>query len=192
VEILEGLEGLRGPLRNRDWDALEGTARRACSEGDPGVADAIAAVDVSAFEAMIESDLRALSVTAWDERAAAVYWEFDPEDDWNSAFFLCASYEPEEADSDDWAADFDDETVVVGPSMPELAELYEPSWQDDEMGGACNLYLIARTMAAFGRAAARSWSAGLPLCSGYHDQQVVFRVYEPKASSLPERRLDFR
>jgi hypothetical protein len=107
-----------------------------------------------------------------------VYWEFDLDNGWQSSFFLCASYSPEEDEDDDWASDFDEADVVAGPRMPEFARLYDPAWDETEGAIACNLRLIARTLGAFGRAAAASWTSPLPLCAGYHDQEILFRVVE--------------
>jgi hypothetical protein len=179
LDIVEGLEQLRVPLRSREWEALERIARDECAAADRGISESIAEADLTAFEALLESSLRALSIRAAEEGAAAVYWEFDPDNEWNSAFFLCASYEREEAESDDWAADFDEDAVEIGPSVPEFVAVYDPAWDGSDRAEAGNLYLIARTLTAFGRAAERAWSADLPLCAGYHDQEVVFRDFEP-------------
>ena len=74
--------------------------------------------------------------------ARAIYWEFDPDNDWKSAFFPCRSYAPERAWNDDWAADYEQSAIVEGPSMPEMARLAAASWDKSAADVARNAYLV--------------------------------------------------
>jgi hypothetical protein len=69
--------------------------------------------------------------------------------------------------------------AITGPSQPELSHLYGTSWNATAVEAARNIYHVARTAVAFGQAAELVWRAGMPLCAGYHDQDVVFRLFEP-------------
>jgi hypothetical protein len=108
-----------------------------------------------------------------------VYWEVDPDNGWSSAFFPCRTYIAELERDDRWASDFDDALVVRVPGQPAFAYLYAPSWDATREVAACNHYLIARSLAALGRAAEAVGTDSIPLYAGHHDQDRVFRLVAP-------------
>lgn len=165
---------MRTWIARSDWDGLETEYAERCRLVDPIEAAAINAIDLTPYE---EALTRALGRAGnqVDRATAAVYWEFDIDNGWNSAFFMCASYQSEAARHDDWAADFDPTRVVDGPAMPDLAARKRGSWRGSETAEARNLYLVARTVAVFGRASA-AWGDRVPLCAGFHDQSILFRI----------------
>ena len=59
--------------------------------------------------------------------------------------------------------------------MVDLARSQPTTWDGDEMDAAANAYLVARTISSFGRAAT-GWTDDRPLCAGYHDQSLAFRI----------------
>lgn len=176
MDIYAELDAMRSHLRERAWLSLETQYRDLSRANDGPGAAAIEAVDLSGYQARLTDDLSRLSEAARLQPTAAVYWEFDVDNNWSSSFFLCPTYRPEADGDDDWAADFEDHDVVSGPDMTALARLYARSWNGSPAETARNLYLIARTLAAFGRAADAAWPGRLPLCVGYHDQTIVFRL----------------
>ena len=155
-----------------DMDALEDPYRRACADADPGLSRQIADLELASWGA----DLGWASVLARPSSPdiAAVYWEFDPDNGWQNAFFGCGRYRPEADGEDDWAADVLETTP--GPGNSQLAVLYDPSFDGTEFAIAGNLFLFARTFAEFVRATRSAWPERLPLCAGFHDQDSVFRV----------------
>lgn len=165
---------MRPPIADRDWDGLERLYRRRLDQVDHEAAGTIASVDLAAYESQLRQRLRDV-VQAADGSVAAVYWEFDVDNNWSSAFFLCTDYAPEEAQADDWAASFVGSNVIAGPSMPVLATLLGTTWAGGQADVSRNLYLVARTIATVGRAA-DGWPLLVPLCAGFHDQDVVFRI----------------
>jgi hypothetical protein len=165
---------MRSWIARGDWQGLEAEYAERCRLVDPVEAAAIDSIDLAAYEDALTRALDRVG-DQLDRGAAAVYWEFDIDNGWDSAFFMCPSYQPEAARDDDWASDFDPSLVVDGPAMPELAARIPGSWQGSEPIEARNLYLVARTVAAFGRASA-AWGDRMPLCAGFHDQSIVFRV----------------
>jgi len=109
--------------------------------------------------------------------AVALYFEYDLDNDWDSAFFLCPEYNPESAEDEDWACDFVDD--IAGPGFPEASELYrENNFDRTPMALGSTLYLVARTVAAFGRCAERVQLKARAICIGFHDQTPVTRVRE--------------
>lgn len=157
-------------VREGDWSALESAYHDDCAELAPAVAMVIRSTDLADYRHHLVTAVSEIKLTS----ARAVYWEFDPDNGWSSAFFLCNAYQPEGARDDEWAADFDQ--TVPGPELKDFALLYDPSFSGTAAATARNLYLFARTFAAFGTAIMPRWKLGIPLCAGYHDQANVFRV----------------
>jgi hypothetical protein len=177
VDIDAGVEAMRTRIARNEWQALESDSLANCRRSDPHASAEIEAIDLDPYVADLARAIE-LASHEIDGSVAALYWEFDVDNGWASAFYLCRTYQSERAGDDEWAADFDPEDVVPGPAMPELASLLAGSWDRTESDVARNLYLVARTVAAFGRASA-TWSSAIPLCAGYHDQDVVFRIVSP-------------
>jgi hypothetical protein len=168
------IEGMREPIAQRDWRRLERSYADACRAAAPDVESAVSEIDLSSYTDSLRSVVDRLAVEL-DGAAVAVYWEFDVDNRWSSAFYPCSSYRPESHGDDDWASDFQEDGVVAGPDMAGLAELAPKSWDGSDRDAAINAYLVARTVASFGRAA-EGWRDTRPLCAGYHDQWIVFRI----------------
>jgi hypothetical protein len=173
VDIDAGIEQMRPRIASGDWKGLEAAYEAICREADAGAASAISSIDLAPYASALEELLEAVG-TRISPTAAAVYWEFDTDNGWQSNFYECRSYRPEVDGDDDWVSDFDPSTIVRGPAMPALAARLAPTWSGTVSDTARSLYLIARTVAAFGPASA-VWLASVPLCAGFHDQSVVFR-----------------
>jgi hypothetical protein len=183
VDINARIEAMRPWVSRDDWEGLQRAFGDACRGEAPDMAQRITAVDTRPYSASLRGLLAQVG-TQLDGGVEAVYWEFDVDNSWESAVFLCRSYRPEAAGNDDWASDFDPDDVVQGPGMYELAELVR-AWNGSDEDAAVNAYLVARTVAAFGDAAA-DWRADRPLCAGYHDQWSVFRI-AAVSRDIPER-----
>ena len=186
MTIYAELDEMRPWVARGEWDGLEAEFLRRCRRADPEAAARLGSASLGGFEKELGAGLTQVHASA-DQATKAVFWEFDPDNSWSSAFFLCKSYRPEGEQDDEWAADFDEERVIAGPSAPSMAEMYEPSWDANDRVAAVNVALIAWTIASFGRAS-QAWDSDIPVCAGYHDQDVVFRVRETNPSRDVPRR----
>jgi hypothetical protein len=173
VHINSRIETMRPWVERADWAGLQRASREACRVAAPDTEPRIAAVDTRPYMAALR-EMLANAAGYLHDGIEAAYWEFDVDSSWDSAVFLCRSYRPEAAGDDDWASDFDAKRIVSGPRMVELAGFLQ-EWNGSDSAAAVNAYLIARTVAAFGDAAA-AWPIGRPLCAGYHDQSILFRI----------------
>jgi hypothetical protein len=182
VDVFARIEAMRPWIAVGEWAGLERSFRDACRADAPDREPGVSAVDLRHYTAAL-TDLIKRIPHLLGPRIAAVYWEFDLDNESSSAAFLCLGYQPEGAADDDWASEFDAERVVQGPAMPQLAGLLR-TW-DGAADAASNAFLVARTIAAFGHAAAE-WHDDRPLCAGYHDQSIVFRIL-PGRDGIPER-----
>ncbi|MEX0710190.1 MAG: hypothetical protein WD116_03190 [Chloroflexota bacterium] len=169
MTIYESLEEIRAYVRDRNWAGLEADFRASGNLGSQ-----IAAVQAGRYSNQLTAAVRLCEGRAESLDAGAVYWEVDLDNAWSSNFFICRGYRPESANDDDWAADYVDS--IDGPAMAEFAAIYDPGFDRTPEAAEVTLHLIARTLAAFGKAATKEWDSAIPLCAGYHDQHGVYRV----------------
>ncbi|WP_155008755.1 hypothetical protein [Priestia megaterium] len=104
----------------------------------------------------------------------AIYFEYDMDNNWEGAFFLCPEYIPLKEEDDDWASEWTE--VIEGPALPEFNEIYSQydGFEEDSEAGIV-IYLIARTILAF-ITSMGSFNTSLPVCIAYHDQDPIIRI----------------
>jgi len=180
MEIEAAVDAMRGFVARSDWAGLANKFAQECARVDPGAAHEAMSVDLGSYTAALTRDI-ATATEVTRPKTRAVLWEFDVDNDWSSSFFFCSTYRPEVANDDDWAADFDADMTTRSVSMPAIAALRPASWNGSDVDAARNALLVARTIACFGRASA-AWTGSTPLCAGYHDQSVVFRLVADRVS----------
>jgi hypothetical protein len=174
MTIYQSLDEIRRWIAHRDWDGLEAEFSSRCERVDPSAADRIEAIRLGDYEGFLRAALDRVQ-SAEPINTQAIYWEFNPDSGWQSAFFQCLGYQPEAAGDDEWASDFDEANVLEGPDAPGLAAEFATDWDRSDRSIAKNAYLVARTIATFGRASS-AWHSRLPLCAGHHDQELLYRV----------------
>jgi hypothetical protein len=176
--VFEELDRMR-PIANAErWTDLERefevVARRLASDVR---ADNIRTVDLTAYEAALSKHLRQAYQAARAATAAAIYFEYDLDNGWDSTFFICGAYRPEAAADDDWACDW--ESDFPGPSLDSFAALYAQNrgFAESPFATGSSLFLVARTVASFGRAALQAGTPPCVLCIGFHDQSPIQRLF---------------
>jgi hypothetical protein len=110
----DGLEAMRQWIGRHDWSGLESEFDRRCREADGSLASRIADIDLRDYEDELADCLRKAAGSIGGS-TKAVYWEFDPDNDWSSSFFLSRSYRSEAEGDDGWAADFDEQAIAPLP-----------------------------------------------------------------------------
>ena len=171
-------------IQARDWDGLEQHYHDICGQlSGPAWAERISAVSLIEYGPVLSQGLHEALARAHRLRARAVYFEYDLDNGWDSHFFICQNYRPElppshsDPDWDDWACDWIDE--VEGPSQTELAAIYQesPEFFETQLAQGLSLYLVAKTVAAFGRVSDGVDPRGIAVCLAYHDGDII-RLYE--------------
>jgi hypothetical protein len=177
-DIFEHLNSIRAVAATKDWNALESKYRATCEElSGLELAAKISALDFVSYEEALMYPLRETVSLASKSEAAAIYFEFDLDNAWSSAFFVCPDYRPEVEGDDDWAAEYDDE--VEGPDFPEASDLYlENGFDRSDRAIGATLYLVARTLVALGRTVVRTDCGAINVCAGFHEQDPVVRLQE--------------
>ncbi len=116
-------------------------------------------------------ELAAASAKA-NSQIQAIYFEyfFDGGDGSIGAFYLCTRYA---ADEDDWAAHFDPDGVITGPSVQNLLN-FDPDmeWDEPEISFV-NAYAHACLLATLGETLDAQRYRELPVGFAQHDGQIV-------------------
>jgi hypothetical protein len=184
LEVAEMLERIEPDVRAARWARVETQGRDACVRlAGPEAAKQVAAVSLHRFESELRSGLARSVKSAREVGAIAVYFEYDLDNGWEGHFFLCGEYVPqvelETADEgEDWASDWIEQ--VPGPVQRKLASIYASQGgfaETPEQAGR-TAFLVARTVAAFGRAVEGLDTQGLAVCMAYHDQSNILRIRE--------------
>lgn len=183
MDIYEHIALMKPLIARSDWDGLESSYRRCCSNlAGEDQTQKIAALDFASYQAVLEDFFSKAVATAQAVNAQALYFEYDLDNDWQSNFFLCGDYNPESAGDDDWACEWLDE--VKGPEFPEAFDVYsDNNFDRSPLAKGSTLYLVARTVAAYGRCSDKHPSDSTAVCIAFHDQDPIMRLSEPQLSS---------
>ncbi len=162
-------------IEKKDWQGLEEKFYFLCSDlSGKEVADKIKEINLLDYEKSLKEGINSALNKGKEKKAKAVYFEYDMDNCWNSTFFICSDYADKTAGDDDWACDYLED--FEGPSMEGF---FNDSFMELMGINEVNLYLIARTVASFGKVSQGIDTEGLALCMAYHDQDPVMRIFEP-------------
>jgi hypothetical protein len=174
ADVWDDLDRITHLAKAHDSSQLFAFGRERClALAGESVVDALAALDTAGYVAGLEVGAHAAAAKAQEVEAQAVYFEYDPDNQWSSNFFICGSYSA--ADSA-WASEWQDR--VPGPSMAAFAAQYDSRFGDDPSSQGRTVMLVARTMAALVDATAW-WPGGLVLAAAYHDQDQITTIWPP-------------
>lgn len=179
--------------KQKDWNGLESYFNQYCAVlVSAEVANTIQNVNLSEYENNLMNKAKEALSVAKTHNAKAIYYEYNLEADWYSGFYICPEYNPIEMQDDDWAANFIpliDELKRFAP----IADVSSFEFSDFLYGcegveerTVVEYYLIARTTALFGRVSQTIDWGNIALCIGFHDQQIVTRIYEPQNMNVGE------
>lgn len=180
MNMFNYIEQMTSYIKGKNWDELESYFKEVAeSLANKAIADKISSADLSNYQNSICEKLSLAVEKAQILQAKAVYFEYDLDNDWQSHFFICEDYYPPAMANDEWACDWIDE--LKGEELIAFGDLYVPGFDEPESAKGINLYLIARTISAFGRCSEHSTNHNLAICIAFHDQDPIMRIYEPIA-----------
>lgn len=183
--IFNQLSEMKHYIKDNAWDELEKTYFHLCKElSGEDIALHIHNLSIEAYEKQLEFYSKKALELGDKHKAKAIYYEYNLDNDWNSYFFICPSYNSEEEEDEDWACDFiiDDCEVDELSWTPTLdfgdiyATLSGFGRNDEE--SAIILLLVARTVSCFGRVIQRLSTYNINVCIAFHDQDPIIRVVE--------------
>ena len=176
----------------KDWDGLESYFNKYCAVlVSAEVANTIQNVNLSEYENNLMNKAKEALSLAIEHKAKAVYFEYYIPD-WSGGFYICPDYNSTEIQDDDWAANFisfRDDSLHFYPCGSQNTFEFEDLFYEcegTEEQSVVEYYLIARTTALFGRVSQTIDWGNIALCIGFHDQQIVTRIYEPQNMKVGE------
>ncbi|PEL48039.1 hypothetical protein CN605_05665 [Bacillus toyonensis] len=177
MEIYKYLDQIQIELLNHSWQEIEVKYYSLCSKlAGEEQAKQIQNIDIDLFQNKLEDTFSAALHIADKNSAAAIYFEYDIDNDWQSIFFVCDEYTELSEENDDWASDWSNE--IEGPDLKEFASIYaENGFDATEKALGTTLYLIVRTVILFGKIVETA-KKHIPICIGFHDQDPIMRIQE--------------
>jgi len=176
MDFFKHLEEMQQDALEGDWDAFEDRWYEVCVDlcGEEA-AQRIADIDLEPYTDEVAEALKEAHRLALENDATAIYFEYDPDNDWQGTFFICPDYAALDDGDDDWACDAVEERE--GPSLPVFAKLWpEDASESDETLGR-TLYLIARTAGAYALATDQlPGGDNIAITIAFHDQDPILRV----------------
>lgn len=177
-DIYEYIADLRPLIAAQNWSQLERVTRDHCARlAGREQTERIDRLDFPAYARSLDDAYKKAAKRFSRCDARALYFEYNLDNFWQSGFFICQGYTPASEQDDDWACDWIDESD--GPDFPEAGDLYEENHFDrTDMAKGSTLYLVGRTVAAFGRSFETHPITADAVCIAFHDQDPVMRVHE--------------
>ncbi|MBM7662805.1 hypothetical protein JOC85_003616 [Bacillus mesophilus] len=179
MDIFEYLDELQVDLRRKSLNEIEEKYFNVCSElAGADRANTIKQLDLNEYVNDLKLGLKQSLKIAQEQTARAIYFEYDLDNNWDSAFFICDEYNRLEDEDDDWASDWSED--FEGPSLEQFANIYElDGFDGDNVAIGSTIYLVARTVSAF-KTAYKSLSdeSSIAVCIAFHDQDPIIRIKE--------------
>lgn len=176
-------------INRQDWEGLEALGFQGCSEFvDEGVARSINAIDFDSYQRVLHPLIQKAVLRARELNVAAIYFEYNSDNLWQSDFFLCDQYFRRDEKDEDWACEWVEE--VHGPDFSAAAEIYESYPYRGTIKSTWPLaFLVARTVCALGRCVEVIDIERIAVCIGFHDQDVIMRLTDlPKSVRRPRKK----
>jgi hypothetical protein len=178
MKIFKLIEKMDPFISARDWHGLESAyhqiARRLAGEMQTARISGVALAD---YQKTLSKKLKLAVKKAEALKAQAIYFGYDLDNDWQGTFFICPNYYPQSMGDEDWACDWEED--FSGPDLPDFCAIYqEHGFAKNDTATGSTAYLIARTVAAFGRCLEEIKTDGVAVCIAFHDQDSIMRVRE--------------
>lgn len=163
-----------------DWDTLEHHFYQlALRVAGSSVASQIQEVDLTAYTSAVARFFKNQLSEMSFHGIKGLFFEFDLENGWRGTLYICDRYNPSHAGNDTWAKKWFQK--AAGPRLAEFARLYQElgdlaGVEDSKV--TAGLYLIARTIAAVGRAFGEAPLTRASICVGHTGQKHLSRIYE--------------
>ena len=166
-------------INEKNWNSLEEDFRKvSLLLAGAKTVESISEIGTIEYESELKKTMASAYKKAENTSAKAIYFEYDLDNYWSSNFFICPEYNNREVGDEDWACDWIEE--VEGPDFDPFADIYKSSHGFDvtDRDKGITLYLVARTVAVFGRCSEDFSDKPFVLCMGFHDQSPIMRIKE--------------
>lgn len=179
MNIFDYLDELQVDLKERNLEELEEKYLNRCIQlAGTERANKIRQTNLNDYKKELKMGLDQSIKIAIELDSKAVYFEYDLDHNWESAFYICEEYNPLENGDDDWACNWTED--IEGPSLEQFGEIYELDGFDrSNIAIGTTIYLIARTVISYIRALNELPNQiSIPICIAFHDQDPIIRINE--------------
>ena len=177
--IFDYLDQLYEDIKESDWETVETKYRDlALKWSKKNVVKKISDTNLTSYKKTITEKLAEAVDLAESISAKAIYFEYDMDNNWRGYFLITPGYFNENEGDEDWACEWEEE--LDGPELPQFAKIYKKygGYGKDDAGNGTTLYLIARTVCAFGQCVENIPPTSLAICIGFHDQDPIWRILD--------------
>ncbi len=176
MDIFVYLDAMLPFIERREWDALEEKYEQVAVDlAGLKMASIISTVDTTEYAEELYSAMESAYFTVAQKSYKAIYFEYDLDNSWQGNFFFYKDYEVAPTDID-WPCYWEEDND--GPEFRSFGNIYNSTHgfdsTDEEKG--TTLYLIARTVAVFGRCSQNFLNNPCALYLGYHEQNPIVRL----------------
>lgn len=175
MDVFAELESLQSAILRRETAAAKDYYAELCRRhGDQ--AKRIASVQLSDYsDRLFDAYCKALKASHRGN-AAAIYFEYDLDNNWNANFFVCPDYAPLSVGDDDWACGYT--SIIRTSGIYEFGKIYNKleRFCTTSASTAATLYMIARTTNALSEVVDRKPQDKFAVCLGFHDQNPIHRL----------------
>ena len=174
-------------VTRRDWNSLEVKYARLCEDlSGGGIAKRIRAVKTTSYQAGLRREFAKIIKRALIRTRPAVYVEYDLDNGWSTYWSVIRSRRPR-----DGSLEFIRSTVEShrGLGFKPFASLYregEPGYLNPPARAGRTLYLLARTLAAAGRAVESIPTHGIAVYFTHHESDTIYALSEERVARAPE------
>jgi hypothetical protein len=179
MNIFDYLDELQLDIRKKGLEEVEEKYYNLCAKlAGIGIADEVRKVDLESYESVLTDLFQESLQLAHKYKAKAIYFEYDLDNNWDSAFFVCGDYVPIEDEDEDWACDWYED--LEGPNLEQFSKIYSLNGFDkNETAIGTTIYLVTRTVVAYARAYKNlTHENPLAICIAFHDQDPILRIKE--------------
>lgn len=179
LNIFEYLDELQIDLKEKNLEEMEKKYFNICYElAGTERANKIKQVDLNMYLKELKMGLKQSITLAKEQSAKSIYFEYDLDNNWDSAFFICEQYNPLEDEDDEWASDWTMD--FEGPMLEQFGDIYKlDGFDKSDTAIGSTIYLVARTVFTYAKAYEALFDeSSIAVCIAFHDQDPIIRLTE--------------
>lgn len=168
--LYQGIDYIQQAICMNRLNSLQNVFYNNCDKNNKDVADRIRAISWNYYKIEMKQQLESILYSN-NQDIKAIYYEYDPDNNWEGTIFACHSYNDLNED-DDWACDWTHS--LQSPVIPDYTNLDIDLSLKTEQSAWILLYAILVLTMTYTDIVFQLHS-NLPFCIGFHDQSPITR-----------------
>ncbi len=170
--LYQGIDKIQQAIGKPELQLLRNEFYNHCDQNNKVVADKIGSISWNSYQQEMTKQLTTVLNSKSRRSIKAVYYEYDPDNNWEGAIFACLSYNNDAYEDDDWACDW--KKSIQAPNIPGYTSLGIDVSLKTEQSAWIFLYAVLVLTETYSDIV-HSLRANLPFCIGFHDQNPITR-----------------